>query len=163
MDIETFIRRVTGEPEKIITRRVAIAAPSMLAGAVTPGGVMLTDLISATGGRTERRTVRYRHILGSPAAREVIEAWERKHPSHPLPADLREVVSHANGIHLWADVESGRAYVGLAPIQEWELARTKCTGRVRNQIGWTIDMWRSPTIRTGQHSSSWMSDPDDIT
>jgi hypothetical protein len=28
-----------------------------------------------------------------------------------------------NGIHLWADLDTGRAYEGLAPLEEWELLR----------------------------------------
>lgn len=34
----------------------------------------------------------------------------------------------ANGIHLWADLESGRAYEGLAPLAEWRVARQKLWG-----------------------------------
>lgn len=36
-------------------------------------------------------------------------------------------MSRVNGIHLWAD-ENGRAYQGLAPIEEWEMARIKMYG-----------------------------------
>jgi hypothetical protein len=45
-----------------------------------------------------------------------------------LPADLRALVERVNGIHLWANVETGRSYVGLAPVEEWELARVKMYG-----------------------------------
>jgi hypothetical protein len=33
-----------------------------------------------------------------------------------------------NGIHLWADLDTGRSYEGLAPLEEWELARTRMFG-----------------------------------
>jgi hypothetical protein len=38
------------------------------------------------------------------------------------------LVERVNGIHLWANVETGRSYAGLAPIEEWELARVKMYG-----------------------------------
>ena len=49
-------------------------------------------------------------------------------PSHPLPADVRALIARVNGIHLWADADTGRGYVGLAPLEEWELARCKMYG-----------------------------------
>lgn len=53
---------------------------------------------------------------------------EARWPRHPLPQDLVELVMRANGIHLWADLDDGRAYEGLAPIEEWDLARVKMWG-----------------------------------
>lgn len=46
-------------------------------------------------------------------------------PKQPLRADLVDLLTRVNGIHLWADLETGRSYQGLAPLDEWELARTK--------------------------------------
>jgi hypothetical protein len=54
---------------------------------------------------------------------------ELRWPRHPLPNHLADLVSRANGIHLWADLETGRAYEGLAPLDEWGLARVKMGGR----------------------------------
>lgn len=42
-----------------------------------------------------------------------------------LPADLRALILQVNGIHLWANGETGRAYFGLAPIEEWEPLRSR--------------------------------------
>jgi hypothetical protein len=33
-----------------------------------------------------------------------------------------------DGIHLWADLDTGRSYEGLAPLAEWDLARKKMWG-----------------------------------
>jgi len=33
-----------------------------------------------------------------------------------------------NGIHLWADLDTGRSYEGLAPLEEWDLARRTLWG-----------------------------------
>jgi hypothetical protein len=38
------------------------------------------------------------------------------------------LVEQVNGIHLWADVQSGRAYSGLAAIEEWQPARIAMFG-----------------------------------
>ncbi len=128
MQIEEFIDQVASEPERTVVRTVVKNGPELLAKLAKPGGVRLTDLLSAPGQRTEQRECRYRHILGSPASARAIEAWQDQHPSHPLPADLRALVARINGIHLWADPETGRSYTGLAPIEEWELARVKMYG-----------------------------------
>src|SRR4051794_15977526 len=88
----------------------------------------MTDLLSTPGRKAEQRTVRYRHILGAPAPEQTIDAWQSQRPSHPLPPDLRALVSRINGIHLWATVETGRSYVGIAPIEEWATGRIKMYG-----------------------------------
>jgi hypothetical protein len=88
----------------------------------------MTDLLSAPGRRAEERNVRYRHMLGSPASQQAIAAWQGRHPSQSVPADLLALVARINGVHLWANVETGRAYAGLAPIEEWDLARVKMYG-----------------------------------
>jgi hypothetical protein len=44
-----------------------------------------------------------------------------------LMADTRHTVER-RGIHLWADLDKGRAYQGLAPLGEWRLARRKTWG-----------------------------------
>jgi hypothetical protein len=49
-------------------------------------------------------------------------------PSLILPDDLRRLVEQFDGIHPWANAETGRAYIGIAPIDEWELARIKMFG-----------------------------------
>ncbi len=128
MQIEELLKHVGGEAERTVTRTVWTTPPEVLAKAAASGGMRMTDLLSAPGRRSEQREVRYRHILGSPASEQVIDAWQTERPSHPLPADLRALVKRVNGIHLWANVETGRSYAGLAPIEEWDLARVKMYG-----------------------------------
>jgi hypothetical protein len=77
---------------------------------------------------TERRVMREGHVLGTGASPEAIAAWRPRWPRRALPADLVELLLRVNGIHLWADLETGRAYEGLAPFEEWELARVKMWG-----------------------------------
>ena len=128
MEIEQLLKYVATEPERTVSRTVWTTPAEVLAKVAAPGGMRMTDLLSAPGRRAEVRDVRYRHILGSPASQQVIDAWQDQHPFHLLPADLRALVACINGIHLWANVETGRSYTGLAPIEEWDLARVKMYG-----------------------------------
>jgi hypothetical protein len=130
MQIDDFIARAASEPERTVTRTVWTTPPEVLAKAAASGGMRMTDLLSAPGRRAEQRDVRYRHILGPPASQQAIDTWQERHASHSLPADLRALVGRINGVHLWANVETGRAYAGLAPIEEWDLARVKVYGAV---------------------------------
>ncbi len=103
-------------------------APSEgLVKAATPGGMLMTEFLSASGRKAEQRTVNYRHILGPPGLARGIDVWLNK-GAHRFPADLHALVKRINGIHLWANVETGRSYTGLAPIEEWELARKRIGG-----------------------------------
>jgi hypothetical protein len=68
-------------------------------------------------------------VLGPGASAEELAAWQARWPHHPLPSDLVLLLSQVNGIHLWADDETGRSYEGLAPLDEWDLARLKMWGR----------------------------------
>jgi hypothetical protein len=128
MEIEEFFHHVASEPERTFIRTVVSNGPELLAKLAKSGGVRLTDLLSAPGRQTERREFRYRHIVGPPASPGAIEVWQGKHPSHPLPADLLGLVARMNGIHLWAEPRTGRSFTGLAPIEEWDLARIKMYG-----------------------------------
>jgi hypothetical protein len=128
MEIEELIDRVAREPERTITRTVWIAPPDVVARAETQGGMSLLDFVAAPGRRAEQRSLRYRHILGPPASEHEIDAWQTQHPRHPLPRDVRQLLMRVDGIHLWANAETGRAYVGLAPLKDWELARVIVCG-----------------------------------
>lgn len=110
-----------------MTHDVYRKTPDVLA-TVKPGGMTLTAFLAARGQSEGQREVRYGHVLGSPASLEAIHAWGTQHPSHPLPADLEALVARVNGIHLWANLETGRSYEGIAPIEEWDLARVKMFG-----------------------------------
>jgi len=71
----------------------------------------------------ELQTFRYAHVLGPGASDGVIEAWQAAHPEHPLPLDLREFLTRVDGVHLWADVASSRAYFGILSLKDWQDAR----------------------------------------
>jgi hypothetical protein len=63
------------------------------------------------------------HRLGNPLSDLELAAFRKRFPGVALPEDLLAVLQRWNGIDLWADVEFGRSYEGLAPLEEWDLAR----------------------------------------
>jgi len=128
MKIDELISLVAGEPERAVAPTVWSTPADLLSKAAKPGGLSMTDFLSAPGRQAEQREVRYGHILGSSASEQTIDDWQSERPMAPLPADLRALVTRINGIHLWANKETGRSYTGLAPIEEWELARLKMYG-----------------------------------
>jgi hypothetical protein len=126
MQLDELRKRIAEEPERHMTYPVYRSRDPL--DMKRPGGVLFTEFLANREPTGETRTVTYRHILGAPASREAVGAWQERWPSHPLPADLQRLVEQANGIHLWADVEEGRAYSGLAPIEEWQPARLAMYG-----------------------------------
>jgi hypothetical protein len=126
MQLDEFRKLVAEEPERRVEypvyrdREALDVSPS--------GGVSLAEFLANREATGETRVEVYRHILGSPASPEAVRAWQEQWPSHPLPSDLRHLIEQVNGIHLWADVETGRAYHGLAPVEEWQSARIAMYG-----------------------------------
>ena len=94
----------------------------------TAGAMRVDTLLSDPRHTTERRTFRTGHLLGPPVSSEELEQWRAAWPRHRLPQDLVALLGRANGIHLWADLDKGRAYEGLAPLAEWRVARQKMWG-----------------------------------
>jgi hypothetical protein len=129
--IADFFSLIATEPERVIVAEVSTPPPEVLERIRQPqqGGAFTTlaDLKAMPGWKAENRTLRYRHILGEPAADAAIDAWIRQHDLPGLPDDLRDLLKHANGIHLWANGD-GVSYVNVAPIGEWDFARRKMYG-----------------------------------
>src|SRR5690349_20342239 len=126
MNFEEFVRLVATETDRTVN---ALTAPAdVLSAAAKPGGLKMTDFLATIRRQGKPRAVQYGHILGSPASPESIADWRAQRSGYPLPSDLLELVSRINGIHLWANKETSRAYCGLSPVEEWELARIKMYG-----------------------------------
>ncbi|CAN5281217.1 hypothetical protein BH09MYX1_BH09MYX1_28180 [soil metagenome] len=121
MKIDDFIELLKSEPMRSVTQAVRFRAPE------GRKPIALTDYLSMPG-KEEERTLQYHHVLGAPASAATLDEWRTKFPSHHLPVDLVALLKRVNGIHLWAGVESSRAYQGLAPLSEWTLARSKLFG-----------------------------------
>ena len=128
MSLDDLIKNVVAEPPRTVMVETKVLAPGRREEANRRGGMVLSELL-AGATRGEPRAVRYGHILGPPASPAALNAWSERLPHHTLPADLRALVVRVNGIHLWADLVEGRSYEGLAPLEEWELARVKMYGQ----------------------------------
>lgn len=103
--------------------------PESLSAQQSPS-IPLIDYVAGLEPSGKRRRAVYRHILGPPAMQQAIDAWQERWPNHPLPTDLRRLVEQVNGIHLWADTAHGRAYTGIAPIEQWRPARVAMYGEL---------------------------------
>jgi hypothetical protein len=124
MHIDDFIERVRAEPTQTHVIDVRPVTPEILAQTRN-----LAEIRKLTSTLTPTRVeLRKGHILGPPARDYEISRWERLHPSARLPPSARDLLRRINGIHLWADLSTGRSYVGIAPLAEWECASVTNVG-----------------------------------
>jgi hypothetical protein len=128
MTLDDLMGRVGTEPPRTVTLQQMLSQEQVTA-ANRPGGMLLSDLLAAAPRSLPQHEVRFGHILGPPASPEALDAWTERFPRHALPADLKALVARVNGIHLWANLDTGRSYEGLAPLEEWALARVKLYGQ----------------------------------
>lgn len=128
MTFDEFLERVRSEPDRIEEREVRVATPELL-DEIRRAAFVRVDQVEADPRHTlERRTFRTGHLLGPPVDADELTRWTAAWPQHALPEDLVRLFQRANGIHLWADLDHGRSYEGLAPLSEWQLARTSMWG-----------------------------------
>lgn len=128
MRLADFIEKVRSEPERTIKRPGLQITPELFAKAREQGGIGLSEILAAQTQPAQLHELRYRHVLGPPASEDAIASWHAQRPSQLIPADLLALVKVANGVHFWANAKTGRSYTGLAPIEEWEIARVKMYG-----------------------------------
>jgi hypothetical protein len=126
--LDELLRKVATEPPRVEEREVSVASPELLAELEVRGSMLLTDFVSDPRRTTRRRTFRHGHVLGPPLTTSALATWHARWPRHPLPTDLSALLLRVNGIHLWADLDTGRSYEGLAPLEEWGLARVAMWG-----------------------------------
>jgi hypothetical protein len=123
MTFDELLQLVKSEPPVTYEMDVSVPSAELLEELHRRRGMPLTEFTKDPRRTRERRTFREGHVLGTAASADELDDWQRRWPAHPLPADLRALLLRANGIHLWADLDTGRAYAGLAPLGEWDLAR----------------------------------------
>jgi hypothetical protein len=128
MTFDEFRAKVATEPDRTSERDVHVPSAELLADVRNGRATRLTDFVADPRSRVERRTSTTGHRFGPGLPIAAIADWLDRWPHQPLPADLGELLGRMNGIHLWADLETGRSYEGLAPLEEWDLARVKMWG-----------------------------------
>jgi len=128
MTFDDLLALVAAEPKRTFERDVGVPSAELM-NEVRAAGGMRVDLLTADPRyTTERRTLHVGHLLGAPVSEVELAQWRAAWPNHRLPDDLVALLRRANGIHLWADLDEGRAYQGLAPLAEWRAARHRMWG-----------------------------------
>jgi hypothetical protein len=120
MTTDDFLSRVAAQPVITIEHSVSIAGPQLKARLAENKPILMSEWMAHPDQRFELRTFRYANMVGQGIGTNEIEMWQARHPDHPLPRDLRELLMRVNGVHLWADLDKARAYFGILPLAEWE-------------------------------------------
>jgi hypothetical protein len=128
MTFDELLERIATEPNRTSHGEVRVPSAELMNEFRAAGGMRVDVLMADPRHTTERRTFRTGHLLGAPVSSMELEQWRAAWRRHPLADDLVALLRRANGIHLWADLDEGRAYQGLAPLGEWRLARQKMWG-----------------------------------
>ncbi len=115
-----FLDRIAAQPPLTIERDVSVPGPELQALLAEGKPIVLSELMAHPDQHKERQTFRYAHILGAGLSSDSIEAWQAAHREHRLPSDLREFLTCVNGVHLWGDLATSRAYFGMLPLTEWQ-------------------------------------------
>jgi len=122
MTIDEFVRMAAAQSVVNEQRIVDVWGPELKALVAERKAMTFSEISTHPDQRKETRTFRRGHVLGPGLRADAIESWQRKWPSHVLPPDLAQLLSRVNGIHLWADLDSQKAYFGILPLEEWQHA-----------------------------------------
>jgi hypothetical protein len=120
MTVAEFLNRVSAQPAIMHERMVHIWGPTLKALFESQHGMSLAELHAHPDQKEELRQFRYGHLVGPELARREIDDWQSQWPKHKLPADVVDLLTQVNGIHLWADLDVGDAYFGILPLQNWQ-------------------------------------------
>ena len=124
MQIRELIRRAQEQREVTVQRTVNVPGPTLLSVLAEGRSLSIAELNAHPDQHKELRTFKYAHVLGPGIGSSDIDAWQLRHPRHVLPIDLRAFLEAVNGVHLWADMATLRAYFGILPLKDWQDAAT---------------------------------------
>lgn len=119
MKVDEFLTNVRSQEVVTLERDVSVAGPQAQALLASGRAITLAEYVNHPDRRIERRTFRYRHILGPGLSAAALDDWQERFRDYPLPQDLRHFLMQADGVHLWANIEEQRAYFGILPLEEW--------------------------------------------
>ncbi|HLW68048.1 MAG TPA: SMI1/KNR4 family protein [Gemmataceae bacterium] len=120
MTVEDFLKRALSQRPVTVQRMVGVPGPTLRALLAEGKPMLISEIQSHPDQKQEMRTYRYGHLLGPGLQPSDIEAWQRNYTGYTLPSDLMRFLTFANGIHLWADLDSSLAYFGISPLNEWQ-------------------------------------------
>ena len=117
---ERLLELVRAQSPITVTHEVSIPGPELRA-LIARGGPLMPMLVHPDR-RYELKNRTSAHLVGPGLSAETIAEWQSRHPSTPLPADLVALLRQIDGIHLWADLDTGRGWSGIRPLAEWKVA-----------------------------------------
>lgn len=118
-----FLDRARRRPEVAVRRVVRVPGPELAARQHGRRPLPLSDFLAHPDQHREIRRFRFGNILGPGLSEASILEWQRRHSNAALPLDVIDLLRQVNGIHLWADLNHGRAYFGILPLAEWRDVR----------------------------------------
>jgi len=114
-----FIRRARSQSEVVVDRVVSVPGAELTALLRSGRPLRVSELSAHPDQRREVRRFRYGSILGAGASDAAIAEWQTQHPEVTISWDVVDLLRRVDGIHLWADLHTGRAYFGVLPLMEW--------------------------------------------
>jgi len=117
-----FIELASTQPEVSDDRNVRVPGPELMALIQSGRPPLLSEINAHLDQRQVWCRFRCGHILGPGLSTEAISAWQSLHPDLPQSADITDWLAQIDGIHLWADLDTGLRYFGIRPLSEWRRA-----------------------------------------
>ena len=111
--------RARQQSEVTVQRTIRVPGPELVRVLESGRPLLVSELTSHPDQHFEQRLFRYGHLLGIPVSDSNIAEWQRRHPGALLPLDVLDLLKTADGVHLWADLDTGRSYFGILPLAEW--------------------------------------------
>lgn len=122
LELIEFIARARRQPEVVVERTVSVHGPTLRALLDSARSLPLTEVLNHPDQRREQRSFRYGHILGRGLSERELASWQERHPETRLSASVLDLLREVDGIHLWADLDRGKGYFGILPLNEWVVA-----------------------------------------
>jgi len=119
MTITELVARAAAQPVVTVNREISFSDPVLQEAMRSRPYMSVAELIAHPDRRKEMRSFRYGHVLGPGLSQAAISRWQHAFPLHRLPTDVADALGTVNGVHLWADLDVGRSYFGIAPLEEW--------------------------------------------
>ncbi|QDU87105.1 hypothetical protein Pla175_04600 [Pirellulimonas nuda] len=136
MTVDELLKFAAAQAPVIVQRTVHVPGSQLRAVLAEGKPMLLTELMAHPDKQLESKEFRYAHVLGRGVPLDEVQLWQTEHPCHSLPGELVQFLTRVNGIHLWADMATSRAYFGVLPLQDWQDA---------TDVGWAA-MYQSPPV-----------------